>query len=108
MTSWTPEQLAAIGNAGELDIAALRPDGTLRPYTTIWVFRVGDGLYVRSTGGRTGPGTRRCSSGPKAASAPAAPSTTPPSSAKPASRRTRSTPPTAASTAAMAPATSTR
>lgn len=48
MTSWAPEQLGAIGAADELDIAALRPDGTLRPSTTIWVVRVGDGLYVRS------------------------------------------------------------
>jgi hypothetical protein len=54
MTSWTPEQLGAIGAADELDIAAFRPDGTLRPYTTIWVVRVGDGLYVRSYRGRDG------------------------------------------------------
>ena len=54
MTNWTPEQLGAIGAADELDIAALRPDGTLRPYTTIWVVRVGDGLYVRSYRGQAG------------------------------------------------------
>ena len=54
MTSWTPEQVRAIGAADELDIAASRPDGTLRPYTTIWVVRVGDGLYVRSYRGQNG------------------------------------------------------
>jgi hypothetical protein len=54
MTSWTPEQLRAIAAADELDIAALRPDGTLRPYTTIWVVRVGDSLYVRSYRGPDG------------------------------------------------------
>ena len=54
MTSWTPEQLRAIGAADELDIAALRPDGTLRHYTTIWVVRVGDGLYARSYRGQAG------------------------------------------------------
>jgi hypothetical protein len=54
MTSWTPEQLRAIGAADELDIAAFRRDGTLRPYTTIWVVRVGDGLYVRSYRGQDG------------------------------------------------------
>lgn len=54
MTSWTPGQLDAIGAADELDIAALRPDGTWRPYTTIWVVRVGDGLYVRSYRGQDG------------------------------------------------------
>ena len=54
MTSWTRDELAAIGVAEELDIAALRPDGTLRPYTTIWVVRVGDDLYVRSYRGQDG------------------------------------------------------
>lgn len=87
MTSWTPEQLGAIGTADELDIAALRPDGTLRPYTTIWVVQAGDGLYVRSYRGRTGPGTRRRSAGPKAASAPAAWNTPPPSTTQPTSMR---------------------
>lgn len=52
MTNWTPDELGAIGAADELGIAALRPDGTLRPYTTIWVVRVGDGLYVRSYRGQ--------------------------------------------------------
>ncbi len=32
----------------------MRPDGTLRPYTTIWVVRVGDDLYARSWRGRGG------------------------------------------------------
>lgn len=54
MTSWTPGQLDAIGAVDELDIAALRPDGTRRPYTTIWIVRVGDGLYVRSYRGQDG------------------------------------------------------
>lgn len=54
MTSWTSEERDAIGAADELDIAALRGDGTLRPYTTIWVVRVGDELYVRSHRGRAG------------------------------------------------------
>jgi hypothetical protein len=52
MTNWTPGELGAIGAADELGIAALRPDGTLRPYTTIWVVRVGDGLYIRSYRGQ--------------------------------------------------------
>lgn len=54
MTSWTPGQLDAIGAEGELDIAVSRPDGTRRPCTTIWVVRVGDGLYVRSYRGQDG------------------------------------------------------
>jgi len=54
MTNWTREELDAIGTADDLDIASLRPDGTLRPYTTIWVVRVGDGLYARSYRGQAG------------------------------------------------------
>ena len=54
MTAWTAGELGAIGAADELDIAAFRPDGTLRPYVTIWVVRVGDDLYVRSYRGRDG------------------------------------------------------
>ena len=54
MSDWTAEELDTIGAADELRIAALRPDGSLRPYTTIWVVRVGDDLYVRSYRGRDG------------------------------------------------------
>ena len=54
MSDWTVEELDKIGVADELEIAALRPDGTLRPATTIWVVRVGDDLYVRSYRGRGG------------------------------------------------------
>jgi hypothetical protein len=52
MGDWIPDELNKIGAADELQIAALRPDGTLRPFTTIWVVRVGDDLYVRSYRGR--------------------------------------------------------
>ena len=52
MRDWTAEELDTIGAADELEIAALRPDGSLRRFTTIWVVRVGDGLYVRSWRGR--------------------------------------------------------
>jgi hypothetical protein len=54
MSSWAPDELDTIGTADELQIAALRPDGSLRPYTTIWVVRVADELYVRSYHGREG------------------------------------------------------
>jgi hypothetical protein len=54
MSSWKREDLDAIGAAEELEVAALRPDGSPRPYTTIWVVRVGDELYVRSYRGRGG------------------------------------------------------
>jgi hypothetical protein len=51
MTTWTDDELDRIGAAGELQIAARRPDGTLRTPRTIWVVRVGDDLYVRSAYG---------------------------------------------------------
>jgi hypothetical protein len=52
MTAWTSDELNKIGAAEELQIAALRPDGTLRNPVTIWVVRLGDDLYVRSAYGR--------------------------------------------------------
>jgi hypothetical protein len=53
MTTWTSDELNKIGAAEELRIAPKRRDGTLRTPVTIWVVRVGDGLYVRSWRGRT-------------------------------------------------------
>jgi hypothetical protein len=53
VTTWTSDELARIGAADELEIAALRPDDTLRKPVTIWVVRHGDDLYVRSVNGRT-------------------------------------------------------
>jgi hypothetical protein len=59
MTSWTSKELAKIGNAEELDIASLQPDGTLRPFVTIWVVRADNDLFVRSVKGRSGTWFRR-------------------------------------------------
>ncbi|KRA25551.1 hypothetical protein ASD65_14850 [Microbacterium sp. Root61] len=59
MTEWTPQDLDRIGRAEELEIASRRPDGTLRPFITIWVVRVGDDVYVRSAHGGTNPWFRR-------------------------------------------------
>jgi hypothetical protein len=59
MTSWTSEELARIGDAEELDIASRRPDGTLRPFVTIWVVLADGALYVRSVNGRSGVRFRR-------------------------------------------------
>jgi hypothetical protein len=59
MTSWTSEEFVSIGNAEELAIASRLPDGTLRPFVTIWVVRIGDDLYVRSIKGRSGAWLRR-------------------------------------------------
>ena len=54
MTSWTPEELDSIETADELNIAPLRPDGTLQNPVTIWVVRHGDDLYVRAYRGPGG------------------------------------------------------
>jgi hypothetical protein len=51
MTTWTEDELRAVGDADELQIASVRSDGTLRPYVTIWVVRAAEELYVRSAYG---------------------------------------------------------
>jgi hypothetical protein len=53
--SWTEDELRQVGDAAELELAARRDDGSLRCFTTMWVVRVGDGLYVRSAGGPDRP-----------------------------------------------------
>jgi hypothetical protein len=62
MTSWTPDELERIGDATQLRVASLRKDGSLRPYVTIWVVRVGDDIYVRSAYGANNPWFRRAKS----------------------------------------------
>ena len=51
MPGWTADELSRIGKADELQITSHRPDGSLRPYVTIWVVRSGDELFVRSAYG---------------------------------------------------------
>jgi hypothetical protein len=52
MTTWTSDELEKIGDTEELELASVRPDGTLRRPVTIWVVRDGDDIYVRSVNGR--------------------------------------------------------
>jgi len=59
MTAWTPDELNRIGRADELQIASRRPDGSLRPYVTIWTVRAGDDLYIRSAHGWDNPWFQR-------------------------------------------------
>ena len=59
VTTWTDDELARIGRANELQIASRRPDGSLRPFVTIWVVRSGDDVYVRSAHGYANPWFQR-------------------------------------------------
>jgi hypothetical protein len=54
VTQWTRDELTRIGNAEEVRITSVRPDGTLRKPVTIWVVPHGESLYVRSVRGRAG------------------------------------------------------
>lgn len=51
--TWTTDELDQIGKAEELQIASLRPNGTLTKPVTIWMVCFGDHLYVRSYKGST-------------------------------------------------------
>ena len=53
MSAWTATELDTIGRTEEIEIAALRRDGTLRKPVIIWIARLDDALYVRSAYGRT-------------------------------------------------------
>ncbi len=59
MNTWTATELDRIGGAEVLQLASHRPDGTLRPYVTIWVVRSGVDLYVRTAHGLDNPWYRR-------------------------------------------------
>jgi hypothetical protein len=59
VTAWPREDLERIGGAAELQLASRRPDGSLRPYVTMWVTRAGSDLYVRSAYGPGNPWYRR-------------------------------------------------
>ncbi|TRO58962.1 DUF2255 family protein [Streptomyces sp. IB201691-2A2] len=50
-SAWTSQELDSIEHAEELEIASVRRGGELGSRRTIWVVRVGDGIYVRSVNG---------------------------------------------------------
>ena len=62
MTAWTSDELDRIQAAEELQLASVRGDGSLRPYVTMWVVRVGDDAFVRSAYGPANPWYRRARS----------------------------------------------
>jgi hypothetical protein len=51
MGTWTEDELRRIDAATELRVASQRPDGSLRPFTTIWHTTLDDALYIRSAHG---------------------------------------------------------
>ena len=69
MTTWTADELTGLDARDEIGVSSTRPDGSLRPFVTVWFVRVGDDLYVRSAHGPengwfrvgrgSGPGRRR-------------------------------------------------
>jgi hypothetical protein len=59
VSGWTPDEIASIGRATELQVASERADGTLRPFVTIWAVRAGDDVYIRSAYGRDNPWFQR-------------------------------------------------
>jgi hypothetical protein len=46
--TWTADQLDRLEVVRELEIAVRRADGTLRPWTRIWVVRNVDDVYIRT------------------------------------------------------------
>ena len=59
MSGWATGELDRLAAAEELQLASRRRDGSLRPYVTMWVVRVGDEVYVRSAYGPDNPWYRR-------------------------------------------------
>lgn len=54
MSSWTDEELGALGRAREIRVAGRREDGSLRRLTIIWQVVVDGKVYVRSVRGVDG------------------------------------------------------
>jgi hypothetical protein len=48
LSGWTSDELARIGAAEEVQIAARRRDGTFPNPVTVWAVRQGDDVYIRS------------------------------------------------------------
>lgn len=59
MNGWTEDELERLRRADELQLASRRPDGSLRPFTTIWAVRAADDVYVRSAHGYDNPWFQR-------------------------------------------------
>ena len=51
MAAWIEDELIAVSDAEELEIASVGSDGSLRKSRTIWVVSLADDLFVRSVNG---------------------------------------------------------
>ena len=51
---WSAAELELVDRAAELQIASRRADGSIRPFVTVWMVRVGTDVYVRSGAGYGG------------------------------------------------------
>ena len=47
MIAWASDKLTRFGGAAQLQLASIRPDGTLRPYVSLWGVRLGADLSGR-------------------------------------------------------------
>ena len=59
MSAWTADELRRIERVDELEVSSRRPDGSLRPFVTIWFVTAGAELYIRSAHGPTNGWFRR-------------------------------------------------
>jgi hypothetical protein len=51
MSGWRADEIGQVQRVDELRVASRRPDGSLRPFVTIWFVTHGDDLYIRSAHG---------------------------------------------------------
>ena len=51
MSDWTADEIRQITPTDELEVSSRRPDGSLRPFVTIWFATQGDDVYIRSAHG---------------------------------------------------------
>ncbi len=63
MAGWTSAELAAVRGTDEVRVSSYRPDGTLRPFVTIWAVQVDDDVIIRSARGPQNGWFRRARSG---------------------------------------------
>lgn len=59
MSAWTADELRRIERVDELEVSSRRPDGSLRPFVTIWFVTDATDLYIRSAHGPTNGWFRR-------------------------------------------------